>query len=363
MSEPLFDPWEPELNRRLGSHRLTSIEVTVTNRCNMRCVHCAVGETLSAAMPDLLPLDLLLRRLDELPDLSTLSVTGGEPAENRRQLETYVAPLLRYARERGVWTQVNTNLTFDLDRYRMIAPYTSVLHITWNYPDLSHFHRIAWGGAGERVALSASARLYERILANASALSAEGHFLSAETMLNRETAPYLGYLNRMVSSTGCRRHEVNPMYRVDWAAELPVLSLPDYREAVSRLLAERDPALWLLLGTFPMLPCSPAPEDRDLLRQVKAAPKVTVRNCPDGRNRLNVNLLTGEVLVTDFTDLPPLGNIRAESLALLHDRWQGDPAFAPFNCYCPGASCTGPNLLVARMYFPEVDFRHRQAIL
>ncbi|MFZ5824832.1 MAG: hypothetical protein ACOY94_10930 [Bacillota bacterium] len=34
---------------------------------------------------------------------------------------------------------------------------------------------------------------------------------------------------------------------------------------------------------------------------------------------------------------------------------------APYNCCCPEAGCTGPNLLVAQMYYPGVDFRRRRA--
>jgi len=45
----------------------------------MRCAHCAVGYTLQNKDPEALPIDLILRRLDEIPHLKTLSITGGEP--------------------------------------------------------------------------------------------------------------------------------------------------------------------------------------------------------------------------------------------------------------------------------------------
>lgn len=358
---PQNDPWDPEQNRRHGHHSLTSIEITVTNRCNMRCRHCAVGETLVQEEPPHLPLDLLFRRLDEVADLRTLSVTGGEPSENLGTLRNYVLPILRYAHDRGVKTQLNSNLTYDLMRYDLVVPYVDVLHISWNYPGLEDFHRIAWGHGREHVSMEASAKLFERMIDNTRALAATGVFVSAESMVNRETAPYLGQLNRTIAGMGCRRHEVHPMYQADFAADLPLLSLDEFRTAIARFLDQRDPNLWVLFGTFPFLACSPDPRDRLLLDRVKAAPNASLRNCPDGRNRININAFTGEVFVTDFAPIPALGRIQDESLQVSFERWLRHPAFAPYDCYCPAAGCTGPNLLVATMYHEGVDFRQRQA--
>lgn len=41
---------------------------------------------------------------------------------------------------------------------------------------------------------------------------------------------------------------------------------------------------------------------------------VTVRNDPDGRSRLNVNIFDGNIIVTDFGDVPLLGNIQTNTL-------------------------------------------------
>ncbi len=360
-TELMPDLWEPYRTRREGRHRLTSVEITVSNWCNLRCRHCAVGDSLVAQEPDRLPLDLILRRLDEVEGLLTLSLTGGELSGSLAALRSFVLPLLQYARDRGLKTQVNTNLTFELGRYELIAPYVDVFHITWNYRDVEHFHRTVWGHGRQDVSPAASEVLYTRIVENARALAAQGCFVSAESMVNRETAGHLGRMNRFLAELGCRRHEVHPMYPSDWAADLPVLPLDEFREAVRRLLAERDPDLWVLFGTFPFFPCSPLPEDQEILAAVRKAPNVTVRNCPDGRNRLNIDAFSGDVRVTDFAAVPPLGNIRADRLEDVFERWQRHPRFAPFNCYCPEAGCTGPNLLVAEMYYPGVDFRTRRA--
>lgn len=355
------DPWEPLLNRKTGRHRLTSVEITITNRCNMRCRHCAVGESLAMADPPHLPLALLFQRLAEVEGLTTLSITGGEPSESWRTLREYVLPLLRWAKQHGVRTQVNTNLTYELERYELIAPYTDVMHISWNYTSAADFHQIAWSHGREHVPFSSSERLYNRILTNAQALAGAGYFLSAESMINRETAPHLGRLNQMIAAMGCQRHELHPMYATDWATDLPILTLPEYRAAIDQFLDERDPSLWALLGTLPFFPCSPLSEDQAILAKVQGAPNLSVRNCPDGRNRINLNAFTGELFVTDFADVSALGNLIEDRLQTAFDRWQADPRFAPFNCYCPAAGCTGPNLLVAHMYYPGLDFRSRQA--
>ena len=64
---PAYDPWDPILSlQQHGRHELTSVELTVTHLCNMRCEHCAVGDGLTMTEAPHLPLDLLFRRLDEV---------------------------------------------------------------------------------------------------------------------------------------------------------------------------------------------------------------------------------------------------------------------------------------------------------
>ena len=69
---PLYDPWETYLDmEQYGKLVLTNIEFTTTLLCNMRCEHCAVGDTLQTKEPDGLPLELMIQRLDEIPHLRT----------------------------------------------------------------------------------------------------------------------------------------------------------------------------------------------------------------------------------------------------------------------------------------------------
>ena len=100
-----------------GKMTLTNIEFTTTTLCNMRCAHCAVGYTLQTKDPDALPIELLIQRLDEISTLRSLSITGGEPMLSKKSIQNYVLPLLKYAHSRGVRTQINSNLTLDLERY------------------------------------------------------------------------------------------------------------------------------------------------------------------------------------------------------------------------------------------------------
>ena len=75
----VFDPWEAYLDvEQHGQMTLSNIEFTTTTLCNMRCAHCAVGYTLQNKDPGALPIELILKRLDEIPHLKTISITGGE---------------------------------------------------------------------------------------------------------------------------------------------------------------------------------------------------------------------------------------------------------------------------------------------
>ena len=99
----------------------------------------------------------------------------------------------------------------------------------------------------------------------------------------------------------CSRHEVHPMYPADFASQLNVL-LKEMKQAIHHLLDIRDENVWMLFGTLPIYPCINDENDQALLQRLRDAKNVTTRNDPDGRSRLNVNVFSGDVIVTDFGD-------------------------------------------------------------
>ncbi len=56
------------------------------------------------------------------------------------------------------------------------------------------------------------AKLYDRMVENAKALTSEGVLVSAETMINKRTLPHLEKIHEKIVEMGCQRHEVHPMY-------------------------------------------------------------------------------------------------------------------------------------------------------
>ncbi len=160
---------------------------------------------------------------------------------------------------------------------------------------------------------------------------------------------------------GCARHEIHPMYPVDFASELETLELDDIRIAINRLLDHQHEDLWMMFGTLPFYPCSSSQEDLDLLKRLYSKDNVSVRNDPDGRSRLNVNIFTGDIIVTDFGDESTLGNIQDTSLPDAYSKWIDTPTAKSLNCHCPAVKCLGPNLLVKNTYYSDVDFKKRKA--
>ncbi|WP_094096451.1 radical SAM/CxCxxxxC motif protein YfkAB [Paenibacillus physcomitrellae] len=361
---PVNDPWDPIRSlRQFGRHRLTSVEMTVTNLCNMRCEHCAVGDSLVLKEPEQIPLDLMLRRLEEVEHLETISITGGEPSFRLKTVEEKIIPLLKYAKERGVRSQINSNLTLDYGRYEKLLPYLDVMHISFNYTDVKDFHEVGFARSGHPVSLEAASRMYDAMINNAYRLSQDGMFISAESMINYRTHRKLPEIHRLILEMGCKRHEVHPMYAADFAEGLPVLSLEDMRAAIHQLLDARDPEVWMLFGTLPFFACSFNAEDQELVSRLRKEKNVTVRNDPDGRNRVNVNMFTGDVFVTDFAAIPSFGNIAGQKLDDIFERWISEhPLSGSVNCFCDTANCCGPNLLVADMYYKDTDFKSRKAI-
>lgn len=364
MNAVQYDPWDPiHAVRRHGQYALTSVEFTVTNLCNMRCEHCAVGDVLTMTEGQTLPIDVMLRRLDEVEHLETISLTGGEPSFRESTVREVMLPLLQYARDRGIHTQVNSNLTLDLERYEILAPYVDVMHISYNYTGPEDFYEMGFARASRPVTPKTAWKLYDRMVDNARQLSQGGLFLSAESMINYRTHERIGEMHRTIVEMGCKRHEVHPMYPSAFAADLPKLSLEHLRAAIHRLLDARDERIWVLFGTLPFFACSDSPEELELLERLAGANQVTVRNDPDGRNRLNVNMFTGDVHVTDFADLSALGNVQQDRLEDVFGRWLAHPLSRMVSCYCPAANCCGPNVLVKSMYYEDTDFSARQSKL
>ncbi|WP_201715728.1 radical SAM/CxCxxxxC motif protein YfkAB [Rossellomorea arthrocnemi] len=357
------DPWEAYLDvDEHGDITLSNIEFTTTTLCNMRCEHCAVGYTLSPKDPSALPIELILQKLDDIQSLRSLSITGGEPMMSKKSVENYVLPLLKYAHSRGVHTQINSNLTLDLDRYLLIAPYLDVLHISHNWGTIDEFIDVGFANMERKPTREQRRKLFDRMIENSRALSERGVLVSAETMLNKNTLPYLEKIHhQVVDEMKCGRHEIHPMYPSDFASSLETLSLEETREAIRDILAFRDKNVWMLFGTLPFYPCSSSQEDLDLLKELYSAKNVSVRNDPDGRSRLNVNIFTGDVIVTDFGDTPPLGNITNDTLPDIFEKWKEQPLAKELNCHCPMARCLGPNVLVKSMYYQDVDFSKREA--
>ena len=376
---PQTDAWEAYLDvERYGKLTLSSIEFTTTTLCTMRCSHCAVGNTLTHKDAKGLPIELLLQRLDEIPALRTISLTGGEPMLSLKSVKSYVLPLLKYAHERGVKTQINSNLTLDLDRYKLIAPYLDVLHISHNWTTEDEFIDTGFAMMKRKPTRDQRKALFTRMITNSKALSDMGVFVSAETMLNKKTVPHLEKIHKqVVEEMGCQRHEIHPMYDSgfvgmtalpqlqdsehpmypsDFASSLTSLTLEETRQAIHHLLDIRDKNTWMLFGTLPFYPCSASAEDRNLQARLKNELNVTVRNDPDGRSRLNINIFSGDVIVTDFGDAPVLGNMKSDSLPVIFDQWLDSSLAKELNCHCPAVKCLGPNVLVKSMYYKDHIF-------
>ncbi|CAM5223904.1 Radical SAM/CxCxxxxC motif protein YfkAB OS=Ureibacillus acetophenoni OX=614649 GN=SAMN05877842_103105 PE=4 SV=1 [Ureibacillus acetophenoni] len=353
-----FDPWEAYLDmEQHGKLTLSNVEFTTTNLCNMRCAHCAVGYTLQTKDPNALPLEIFIKRLEEIPHLRSLSITGGEPMLSKKSVQNYVKPILKYAHERGVRTQMNSNLTLDSERYLEIAPYLDVLHISHNWGTVEEFVETGFAMMERKPTFDQRAALFNRMIENSRLLSEHGVMVSAETMLNKNTIPYIEHIHhQIVHEMKCARHEIHPMYPSDFASSLTSLSLDEIRNAIHHLLDIRDENTWMLFGTLPFYPCSKKEEDQALLNRLREAKNVTLRNDPDGRSRLNINIFTGDVIVTDFGDTPALGNVQTDTLPSIFDKWLQSDLAKSLNCHCPAVKCLGPNVLVKNMYYKDEQF-------
>ncbi|SES08186.1 radical SAM/CxCxxxxC motif protein YfkAB [Salisediminibacterium halotolerans] len=359
---PSNDPWEPYTDiKQFGEARLTNIEITTTHLCNMRCEHCAVGYSLLKKDPDAFSAERIIQSLDDVEHLRTFSITGGEPMMSVKSIQNHVLPLLQYAKSRGAKTQINSNLTMPFERYEWILPYLDVLHISHNYGSADDFAEIGFAVMDKKPSAEKRKALFQTMVENSRRLAAKGMMISAETMINSRTLPHLESIHDQIVQMQAARHEVHPMYPTNFADHLPVASLDDIRSGIHRLLDHKDPDMWVLFGTLPFYPCNDDAADQALIERLFNEQNVTVRNDPDGQSRVNINIFSGDIHVTDFTAEGQLGNIETDSLEGAFRKWRDSKTAQALNCHCPAAECLGPNLLVKQAYYPDTDFTKRKA--
>ena len=232
-----------------------------------------------------------------------------------------------------------------------------MLHISHNWGTIDDFVEGGFAMMERKPTYEQRAKLFERMITNSKALSDAGVLVSAETMLNKRTLPHIEHIHRqIVEEMGCKRHEVHPMYPSDFASNLEILTKDEIRSAIEHLLDIRDENIWMLFGTLPFYACSNDERDLATLRKLHLSKNVTVRNDPDGRSRLNVNIFDGNIIVTDFGDIPLLGNIQTSTLQEAYDRWCSSKTAKSLSCHCPAVKCLGPNILVKNSYYPTEDF-------
>jgi len=318
-----------------------------------------VGYTLLTKELPAIPADQIIRRLDEVETLRTMSFTGGEPLLTKKGIKDNLLPLLKYAKSRGIKTQINSNLTLPMSHYELVAPYLDVMHISHNWCDEKEFVETGFAMMEKTPSIEYRGNLYRNIFDNARELSKGGVFVSAETMLNKNTLPHLEKIHReVVEEMLCQRQEIHPMYTSDYAENLEVIDLDEYRNAVNHLLDIRNKDTWMLFGTLPFYSCSFDARDLALLDRINNTSNVTVRNDVDGRSRMNLNIFSGEVSVSDFTDDgKALGNIKDSSLTEIYQKWLGTNISNTINCHCPKVKCLGSNVIVKNMYYQDKVFK------
>ena len=93
--------------RRPRSHVLSSVNLELTNHCNLKCTICPVNTTMRRAKGFMDPA-LFRRVIDENPQLDfVLAFQWGEPLLHPQFFE-----LVRYAADRGVRTMITSNGTY-----------------------------------------------------------------------------------------------------------------------------------------------------------------------------------------------------------------------------------------------------------
>lgn len=132
------------------SFRLTTLNVEVTNRCNLRCAYCPVNRDMERAKVDL-PFERFVEVLDAAPTVTTLlPFQWGEPLLHPR-----IVDMIEVATRRGIRTYLTTNGTLLDDAMNRALLRSGLARLTVSVDGADDVHEatrgVALGPIRERV--------------------------------------------------------------------------------------------------------------------------------------------------------------------------------------------------------------------
>jgi len=174
-----------EIAYRLGlrrSYRLTSVNLELTNRCNLRCSMCPVNRDMVREKGFMDPA-LFRRIIDENPQLEhVLAFQWGEPLMHPHFFE-----LVRYATDRGVRVMITSNGTYLSPELRQRLLASGLDRITFSVDGVGEIHTHIRGYEYERLKKDVLSLRDERDRAGL-----DHPRIDVSMVVFEETEPYVG---------------------------------------------------------------------------------------------------------------------------------------------------------------------------
>jgi MoaA/NifB/PqqE/SkfB family radical SAM enzyme len=306
------DPYRREPAPHTVSHTL---QVHVTRRCNLRCLHC-----YSSSGPEArgeLPLDVVNAAIDDAASLGyrLLAISGGEP-----MLYRPLAQVLGHARRRGLATAITTNgMLLDPRRLGPLREVLSYMAVSLDGRPEAHDRMRAHHGA------------FAAMAGHLGALRASGIPFGFLFTLTRDSIADLDWVADFAAASGAVALQIHPLSAVGRAATgaaaaLPGMSAPDAAlavEAAHRAVAARRRHAGRLRVVIDYMPWLRLPNGDD-------------NELPGARLADIVSPLVIEAdgtvvpLAHDFSRVHALGTLHASRLSNLAEQWVASGGAARF---------------------------------
>ncbi len=192
-----------------------SVDINLTNKCNLRCRHCITDATLD--WEEVLPYELVTQILEDLTELgvSIVCFTGGE-ATLRKDL----VDVLQAARALDIPCSIFTNgTTLKEDRWAQIVPLLSVISLSIDGPREYHDW---WRGVNGA---------YDKMLRTVRLLCETELDVALQFAVSRLSWQYVPWAAQLGAELGVRKVSFAPLVRrgrADSLGDDSFLSLDDY---------------------------------------------------------------------------------------------------------------------------------------
>ena len=260
--------------------KLEKLEVQITSNCNFKCYYCGNNPLMRNESISLLDYDVFKKCVDEL-NPKELVITGGEPGLAMEEVKRFFT----YSKSKGISNTLTSNLSlFNRNDLKELVDFYGVTKFNSSFNDLNV--------EMSRNIRGISDKERDTICDNISYITQSLKVpLRIETLLLKETIPYICEINEFLYKLGLRHHALEFLNPHGYAGWKMMTGIEELVDVVTDVYKHKKEDMILELTCNYISPCN------DKTRKIYeiADRNFKITNCQDGK-RITYLLSDGRLI-------------------------------------------------------------------